>query len=55
MIKFFKDIFVAGSTIAQGMSITMKHFLGAKNRIATLQYPEERWPRPERDLSLIHI
>ena len=26
MIKFFRDIFVAGSTIAQGMSITMKHF-----------------------------
>jgi len=54
MIKFFKDIFVAGSTIAQGMSITMKHFLGAKNRIATLQYPEERWPRPERDIGFDH-
>ena len=54
MIKFFKDIFVAGSTIAQGMSITMKHFLGAKNRIATLQYPEERWPRPERNIGFDH-
>ena len=48
MIKYFTDIFTAVSTITGGMFITLTHLIGAKKGIATLQYPEERWPRPER-------
>ena len=50
MIKYFSDIFTAVSTIAGGMFITLTHLVKAKKGIATLQYPEERWPRPERNI-----
>ena len=50
MIKYFTDIFTAISTITGGMLITLNHLIRAKKGIATLQYPEERWPRPERNI-----
>ena len=54
MIKYFKDIFTAVSTITGGMLITLNHLFRARSGIATLQYPEERWPRPERDIGFPH-
>ena len=54
MIKYFTDIFTAVSTITGGMFITLTHLIGAKKGIATLQYPEERWPRPERGIGFEH-
>ena len=54
MIKYFTDIFTATSTILGGMLITFNHLIRAKKGIATLQYPEERWPRPERDIGFDH-
>ena len=50
MIKYISDIYIATSTILGGMMLTLKHLVGAKKGIVTLQYPEERWPRPERDI-----
>tara|TARA_B100001996_G_C18517749_1_gene538029 strand:- start:187 stop:771 length:585 start_codon:yes stop_codon:yes gene_type:complete len=54
MIKYFTDIFAATSAIVGGMMITLNHLLKAKSGIATLQYPEERWPRPERNIGFNH-
>ena len=54
MIKYFTDIYTAASTILGGMSITLTHLFKARTGIATLQYPEERWPRPERDIGFSH-
>ena len=54
MIKYFSDIFTAVSTIAGGMFITLNHLLNARKGIATLQYPEEKWPRPERNIGFDH-
>ena len=54
MAKFFNDIFTATSTILGGMMITINHLFRAKEGIATLQYPEERWPRPERNIGFDH-
>ena len=54
MAKFFNDIFTATSTIFGGMMITINHLFRAKEGIATLQYPEERWPRPERNIGFDH-
>ena len=36
------------------MSITLTHLFKARTGIARLQYPEERWPRPERDIGFSH-
>jgi len=33
-----------------GMGITWKHMLKIRRDNVTLQYPEERWPRPERNI-----
>ena len=54
MVKFFTDIYTSTSTILGGMMITINHLFRAKSGIATLQYPEERWPRPERDIGFDH-
>ncbi len=32
------------------MGVTWKHMLNIRKDNVTLQYPEERWPRPERDI-----
>ena len=54
MIKYLTDIFTTSSAIIGGMLITFKHLVTAKRGIATLQYPEERWPRPERNIGFNH-
>ena len=36
------------------MYLTINHLFRAKKGIATLQYPEERWPRPERTIGFDH-
>ena len=36
------------------MGITWRHMMNIKKDNVTLQYPEERWPRPERDIGFEH-
>ena len=64
MKQYFANIWATITTLKTGMSITWRHMMNIKKDNVTLQYPEERWPRPERDigfehenynLSLIHI
>tara|TARA_B110000014_G_C20092602_1_gene572252 strand:- start:864 stop:1445 length:582 start_codon:yes stop_codon:yes gene_type:complete len=54
MIKYFKDIWETLATILGGMGITFIHLIRARNDNVTLQYPEERWPRPERSIGFDH-
>ena len=54
MVKYFADIFNSTTAILSGMYLTMTHLFQAKKGIATLQYPEERWPRPERTIGFDH-
>ena len=44
MIKYFSDIYNSTTAILSGMYLTINHLFRAKKGIATLQYPEERWP-----------
>ena len=50
MKRYFTDIYESVSSIVGGMGITLVHLFRARNDNVTLQYPEERWPRPERDI-----
>ena len=36
------------------MGITLLHLFRARNDNVTLQYPEEKWPRPERNIGFDH-
>jgi len=37
-----------------GMKLTWKHFANKKELAATLQYPHEKWPIPDRDIGFDH-
>jgi len=50
MAQYFRNIFETISTLMTGMGITWKHMLKIRRDNVTLQYPEERWPRPDRDI-----
>lgn len=50
MVKYFTNIFETVKTLLTGLGITWRHMLKIKKDNVTLQYPEERWPRPERNI-----
>ena len=50
MNTYFVNIGSAISTLWDGMRVTMGHFIRKKKLNATLQYPRERWPIPERHI-----
>ena len=54
MKKYFLDIYESVSSIVGGMGITLSHLFRARNDNVTLQYPEEKWPRPERNIGFDH-
>ena len=54
MKRYFTDIWETLTTILGGMGITFVHLIRARNDNVTLQYPEERWPRPERNIGFEH-
>ena len=54
MAKYFKDIYEALSTMRTGMGITWMHMIHIRRDNVTLQYPEEKWPRPERNIGFDH-
>jgi NADH-quinone oxidoreductase subunit I len=54
MSRYFQNIYETLSTLLTGMSITWKHMVNIKRDNVTLQYPEERWPRPERNIGFEH-
>ena len=54
MKRYFTDIWETLTKILGGMGITLVHLVRARNDNVTLQYPEERWPRPERNIGFEH-
>jgi NADH-quinone oxidoreductase subunit I len=50
MSRYFRNIFESLSTMLTGMGITWWHMMKIRKNNVTLQYPEERWPRPERNI-----
>ena len=54
MYKYFTNIYETVNTLWTGMRITFRHMMHIKRDNVTLQYPEERWPRPERNIGFEH-
>lgn len=54
MINYFSGIWTSITSILGGMGITFIHLINARRDNVTLQYPEERWPRPERNIGFDH-
>jgi len=50
MSKYFSNIYETISTLFTGLGITWRHLVNIRKDNVTLQYPEERWPRPERNI-----
>jgi len=50
MRAYLRTIWESVSTLVTGMTITWRHMVNIRKGNVTLQYPEERWPRPERDI-----
>ncbi len=50
MSKYFSNIFETITTLITGLGITWRHLVNIRKDNVTLQYPEERWPRPERNI-----
>ncbi|MCH7611801.1 MAG: 4Fe-4S binding protein [Candidatus Marinimicrobia bacterium] len=50
MSRYFRNIFESISTLMTGLGITWRHMIRIRKDNVTLQYPEERWPRPERNI-----
>lgn len=48
---YFKNIADSVSTLMTGMKVTMGYFVRAKEHV-TLQYPDEKWPNPERNIGV---
>ena len=54
MKQYFIDIYDTVKSMMSGMSLTMHHLRNKKNLVATLQYPNEKWPKPERNIGFEH-
>jgi len=54
MSKYFTNIYETINTLWTGMRITWRHMIHIRRDNVTLQYPEERWPRPERNIGFDH-
>ena len=50
MYNYFSNIYNSIKTLCQGMMLTLKHFNNKEDLVATLQYPHEKWPIPERNI-----
>ena len=50
MSQYFANIYDAVKTMISGMSLTLEHLRKKKDLVATLQYPNEKWPQPERSI-----
>ena len=50
MSEYFYNIVDGVKSFLTGMGLTLKHFREKKDLVATLQYPNEKWPIPERNI-----
>ena len=54
MMRYFQNIWETITTLLTGFGITWVHMMKIKKNNVTLQYPEEKWPRPERNIGFNH-
>ena len=54
MSEYFNQILYGVKSFFTGMKITLNHFNNKKDLVATLQYPHEKWPVPERNIGFKH-
>ena len=54
MSEYFSNIIYGVKSFLTGMKLTLDHFNNKKERVATLQYPHEKWPVPERNIGFDH-
>ena len=54
MSQYFSNIYDVVKTMISGMSLTLEHLRKKKDLVATLQYPNEKWPQPERSIGFEH-
>ena len=50
MSQYFQSIVDSLKTFLTGMGLTWKHFVNKKDLVVTLQYPNEKWPIPDRNI-----
>jgi len=50
MSEYFIEIVNGVKTFLTGMKMTLKHYNNKEELVATLQYPHEKWPIPERNI-----
>ena len=50
MSEYFNQIIYGVKSFLTGMKLTLNHFNKKKDLVATLQYPHEKWPVPERNI-----
>ena len=50
MREYFNNIYTGVLSFLGGLSLTFKHLKNKEDLVATLQYPNEKWPIPERNI-----
>ena len=54
MSEYFNNIIYGVHSFVTGLKVTWGHFINKKDLVATLQYPHEKWPIPERNIGFDH-
>lgn len=54
MSEYLSNIVYGVKSFLTGMKLTMDHFRNKKELVATLQYPHEKWPIPDRNIGFKH-
>jgi len=54
MSEYFNNIIYGVNSFITGLKVTWGHFINKKDLVATLQYPHEKWPIPERNIGFNH-
>ena len=52
--EYFQNIIYTVKSVLSGMSLTWEHFINKKKYVSTLQYPNEKWPQPDRNIGFEH-
>jgi len=54
MSEYINNIIYGVNSFVTGLKVTWNHFINKKDLVATLQYPHEKWPIPERNIGFDH-
>tara|TARA_B100000029_G_scaffold155326_1_gene150660 strand:- start:232 stop:1686 length:1455 start_codon:yes stop_codon:yes gene_type:complete len=54
MSEYIGNIVYGIKSFITGMKLTWSHFVNKKDLVATLQYPNEKWPIPEKNIGFDH-